>query len=525
MKFLFSIGSALLLSASVTAETMLPDTSKLIVETKQGLLRGTVEKGVYVWKGVRYAQPPVGALRFRKAQEPERWEGVRDAKEYGNICHQPTSRLSSEGKMSEDCLFLNVWASANKTVNKPVLFWIHGGGFALGSGSDEMYNGSEMCRNADVVLVTINYRLGPFGFMYLEHLGNDSLKFENNLGLYDQAAALQWVKDNIAAFGGNPNNITIFGESAGANSVLSHMASPVSKGKFQKAIVQSAAWYVELTINEAKQMTANYLKLLNIMPEKIQELLSVPAEKMIEAGNILFETVFKTTSSILTFGPVIGTDFLPMGAKDMIANGSAKGIPLIIGSNHDEVNLFMKTDPVLLKPDEVTVTKLMTKMGTLNQRSEIVKLYSKYPKSDAVLSLITDAIFELPANSLAEIQSAHAPVYLYRFDWSSLLIRLINLGSCHGMELPFVFKSFDSEPGRLIMKSAANRKVNKLSDKIQAAWLSFAVNGLPMVDNILWPMYKAEQRSTLLFNNKISVVEDPSKNEREGWDNILNAKY
>jgi len=520
MKFISHVMLVALLFASTFsfADVSLLDTTALTVTTKQGMLRGTTEDGVYVWKGIRYAQPPVNQLRFKLPQPAESWQGVRDAVEYGNISPQPVNRLASKGSMSEDCLFLNVWASLEKTTKKPVMFWIHGGGFALGAGSDEMYNGSKLCKKGDVIIVSFNYRLGPLGFMYLDHLNNDSLKFENNLGLHDQAAALRWVVENIAAFGGDPNNITIFGESAGGNSVLSQMASPVSKGMFQKAIVQSAAAFAEANKTDAAKMTNEFLKLLNINAGNISKLLTVSVDSLLHAGNVLFDNVLKDMGAILTFAPVYGTEFLPLPVSEAIANGSAKNVPLMIGTNKDEVNLFTKTKPPLVKPTEATMEKLMAGYGKGSSLNDIKPLYPKYPSSASILSMLSDAIFHLPADEIAATQSGFASVYAYRFDWTSFPIRLIKLGACHGMELPFVFNSFHSSQGKLILKAAANRKVHHLSEKMQSAWLSFAQTGKPNSNTDFWPQYNNPNRTTLLFNNAISLISDPTAKLRKGWN-------
>ena len=519
MKYFF----ILLFSASIVAANT-ADTTALTVTTQQGKLRGMIENGVYVWKGVRYAQPPVNHLRFKLPQPLPKWQGVYNATEYGNIAYQPKNKLSSMGKMDEDCLFLNVWASATKTVKKPVMLWIHGGGYALGAGSDEMYNGSKLCAKGDVIVVTCNYRLGPLAFMYLNNFNNDTIKFDSNVGLHDQAAALQWVKNNIEAFGGDPENITIFGESAGANSVISHMASPVSKGLFQKAIVQSAAGFsfAEQSKTQAMQMTHEYLKLLHINAENISSLFTISVDSLMTAGNQLFENVLKNEGAILTFAPVYGTDFLPLPATEAIVGGSASNIPLLIGTNKDEMNLFAKTKkPKLLNPEETTVVKFLRKLGRVEYLQNIAALYPKYPSSSAILSMITDVVFELPANEIAATQSAFAPTYCYRFDWTSFVIRLVKLGSCHGMELPFVFNSFHSSQGKLVLKASNNQKVQQLSEKIQQAWLNFARNGNPNGEDNIWPLYHQQTRTTMIFNNTHQLISDPSEKIREGWQSVF----
>ena len=213
-------------------------TINLIVETKNGKLKGTTDNGVLVWRGIKYAKAPIGSLRFKAPQIPNKWEGVKNATEFGNIVPQIQS-LYAEGKCDEDCLILNVWSPAADSKKRPVMFWIHGGGFSQGAGSNSMYNGSQLVKRGDVVVVTINYRLGPLAFLYLNDLLPNNTDFESNLGIKDQIAALKWVKDNIEAFGGDPNQVTIFGQSSGATSVMTLLACPSAQGLFKHAIAES----------------------------------------------------------------------------------------------------------------------------------------------------------------------------------------------------------------------------------------------------------------------------------------------
>jgi len=225
---------------------------------------------------------------------------------------------------------------------------------------------------------------------------------------------------------------------------------------------------------------------------------------------------------ILTFAPVYGTEFLPLPYTEAIANGSARNIPLLIGTNKDEMNLFAKTkDPQLLKPTEATVIKFIDKIGRADYLQNITSLYPQYPSSASILSMITDAIFELPANEIAASQSVFATTYCYRFDWTSFAIRFIKLGACHGMELPFVFNSFHSSRGKLVMKAANNKKVQRLSETIQSAWLSFARTGRPNSDNNFWPQYNQQTRTTMILNNTLNLISDPTQKLRQGWESVL----
>lgn len=505
----------LLLEVTVCAGNI--DTLQLTVSTKQGILRGTTESDVRVWRGIRYAQAPVNNLRYKLPQPVESWDGIKNATAFGNISPQEDNDMGGEGKQSEDCLFLNIWSPKNLTTKKPVMFWIHGGGFVMGSGSSSMYNGSKLAKNGDVVVVTINYRLGPLGFLYLDHLSNDSLKFKNNLGLRDQLAALKWVNENIEAFGGDPNNITIFGESAGANSVLALMSSPDTKGLFHKAIVQSAAAVGGVSKEDAIKLTNEFLSLLNITKDNLSKLFELGTDTLLAASERLFQKVLNEVGDLITFAPVNGTDFLPFEPSEALAKGMGTGIPFMIGTNKDEANLFAKSKPAYIVPEEKTVEKYMKSNGLSDCVNDVACLYPKYPAPETILSLITDAIFQVPAYNIADAQCNHASAYTYRFDWTSFPIRLIGLGACHGMELPFVFSSFNSGAGKRIIKASNNKKVYKLSREMQKAWANFAHTGQPHNDKNKWPEYNTESRSTMIFDNTMKVVSDPIAKIRKGW--------
>ena len=498
-----------------------PDTTDLIITTRQGLLKGTTENDVRVWRGVRYAQAPVNELRYKLPQPVQNREGIVNATEFGNIAPQPNNDMGGDGMQSEDCLFLNIWSPKNSDTKKPVMFWIHGGGFVMGSGSSDLYNGTKLSKNGDVLVVTINYRLGPLGFLFLDEFNNDSLHFESNLGLHDQVAALRWVKENISSFGGDPDNITIFGESAGANSVLSLLTSPFAKGLFNKAIVQSAAGISVIPREKAAQQTREYLQLLNITPSEISKLKTLHIDTLLEAAARYFKQKVREKDDVLFFVPVAGTEFLPLTPKEAIAQGAAKDIPMLIGTNRDEANLFAKIKPAVITPEEETVHNYLKSNGLATHEKHLISLYPKFPSRTSILSMITDAIFQVPSVYIADAQSNFASAYSYRFDWTSFPIRLIGLGACHGMELPFVFNTFNSGAGKRIIKAANNRKVFKLSREIQNAWSNFAHTGNPNnKGNNKWLPYNTESRATMIFDNTLQVVFDPISNLRKGWEVI-----
>ena len=486
----------------------------LTVRVKQGILKGTTENGINVWKGIRYAQPPVGHLRFKAPQPLPAGKEIIDATHFGNIEAQPKTPLRGKGNPSEDCLFLNIWASASGSGKKPVFFWVHGGGFTMGSGSDDLYDGSSLARNGDIIVVTFNYRLGPLGFLDLAVLDNDSMKFDVNLGLRDQVAALKWIRENISAFGGDTDNITIAGESAGGTSILTLMASPYSKGLFQKAIVESASAKGASDKKVLASITKEYLQKLGISADNISKLYSLPTDSFFVASKELAAKYRWSMRDFRIFSPVTGDDFLPMPINEAIENGTAKDIPMIIGTNKDECNLF-----AILRGNKPTPEKT-AKFLTLHGFSDIpsiTSLYTGYPSRNSMLAVFTDGQFRIQSIQSAEAQSAFAPVYMYRFDWTSSTLRSLGLNACHGIELPFVFGSFHSKLGSLVKLGANHRKIKALRENVQASWINFVKIGDPSIASYQWPKYDTANRNTLIFDNKIQVVSDPASQQRIAW--------
>lgn len=488
--------------------------SNLTVKLKQGILKGITEKGTYVWKGVRYAQAPVGPLRFKAPLPLPAGNEMIDATRFGNIEAQPKTPLRSKGRASEDCLFLNIWCSVSGSAKKPVLFWVHGGGFTMGSGSDGLYDGSSLARNGDIIVVTFNYRLGPLGFLDLSILNKDSIKFDVNLGLRDQVAALKWVKENIGAFGGDPDNITIAGESAGGTSILALMATPYAKALFKKAIVQSAAAKGATDTKNLSSITKDYLNILGVSADNISKLYSLPVDSFFAAGKELATKNHWTLRDFKIFCPVTGDDFLPLTINEAIKNGAAKDIPVIIGTNKNECNLF-----ALLRGNKPTPEKT-AKYLALNGFKDITpitSLYAGYPSRNTMLDILTDGQFRIPSVHIAELQSAVAPTYMYRFDWASSTLRTFGLYACHGIELPFVFGSFHSKLGGLVKLGSNHHKVKILQKNIQASWINFIKTGNPSTTVYQWPKYDTIKRNTLIFDNKVQIVSDPDSELRVAW--------
>ncbi|MBU5353024.1 carboxylesterase/lipase family protein [Paenibacillus silvae] len=479
---------------------------ELQVQTKYGKVQGELLQGASVWKGIPYAKPPVGELRFRAPVQPESWDGIRQATEFGpeNIQprHNSEEMAGQKPPESEDSLYLNIWAPEKESGHPlPVMVWIHGGSFVTGSGSLPVYDGTQLAVRGDVIVVTINYRLGPLGFLHMAPLGQG---FVSNAGLLDQVAALQWVKENITAFGGDPNQVTVFGESAGSMSIAALMAMPSAKGLFQRAIMESGASQF-MPAEQASALREGTLKMLGVDRDNLQKLNIIPVEQIMAAA----ETVKQQSGAgmALLFQPVLDGETLPQIPLQAVSEGSAKDIPILIGTTLHEGSLFIQPHvPYSKEIDMVQGVDFMT--PDLENRAAIADSYPK--TADGQAQAMTDMFFWRSALQYAAAQQQHAPVWMYRFDWvmpeHPLLQRAI-----HSIEIFFVFNTLDALK---FMKAEPDEAAKALALKVQDAWIAFAKAGKPAVAGIEWPEYR-QNRATLIFNHEIEVVHDPESSKRE----------
>jgi len=315
-----------------------------IVATSYGRLQGAHEDGVAVYRGIPFARPPLGALRFRPPERAERWSGVRDATRFGPASYQANRPLAPVlgivvPNQSEDCLTLNVWTPAPAGARRPVLVWIHGGAWVIGAGSEAIYDGAGLARRGDVVVVTINYRLGPFGFLRARELGG-GLDSTGNEALLDQIAALEWIRDEIAAFGGDASDVTVFGNSAGAVNIACMLTTPRARGLFHRAILQSGSLNLTRPPVAAVEIARLLLKELGIPPERAHDLVDVPARVLAAAHDAI-----GGRTVVPPFSPVADDDLIPSRPFAAIAEGAARGIPLIVGTNLEEMKLYRFLDP------------------------------------------------------------------------------------------------------------------------------------------------------------------------------------
>jgi para-nitrobenzyl esterase len=504
-----------------------------VVDTNAGKVEGLVENGLHVLRGIPYAAPPVGALRLRGPVAVEPWTGVRPAREFGRWAPQapPATTLSGQmpGAQAEDCLSLNVWTPGTDGA-RPVMVWIHGGGFLNGSGASGLYDGSRLAARGDVVVVTINYRLGILGFLAHRDLSDPRPADEGggaagNWGLLDQVAALRWVRDNIVAFGGDPTNVTVFGESAGGMSVADLLAMPAARGLFRRAIVQSGPPNAT-TIERAEEVTAKLVAELGAgSPAALRD---VPTQKLLDAQAAL---VAERRAAGLPLVPVVDGTSLPTAPLRALTDGVAAGIDVMIGTNRDEAKMFMVADPANRDPDEGVLRRRIEAIFSANDvelsPDELIEGYRSArtargePADPRELwsAIETDRMFRIGSVRAAEAQAAHGRAFMYLFTWESPAMRGA-LGSCHALEIPFVFATL-AAPG-IDAFAGSGPDAQRLSEQMMDAWLAFARTGDPNHDGAAehWPSYDAERRATMVFGAATRVEDAPYDAERVLWSGV-----
>jgi para-nitrobenzyl esterase len=502
-------------------------------QSRSGTVEGIVEDGIQVYRGIPFARPPVGALRFAAPQREEPWRGTRKCHEFGPSAPQSPMALPlpgmDVGPMDEDCLSLNVYTPAADAGRRPVMVWIHGGGFVIGSGSQPIYDGVPLASRGDVVVVTVNYRLGPLGFLYLADLCPGLEGAVGNAGIRDQIAALEWVNESIASFGGDPENVTIFGESAGGMSVATLLGAPAARGLFRRAIPQSGAAHNVHTRETATEVARHFLDELGIAPaEAAAKLRDIPADKLLDTHR---QTVLKlgTRVGLLAFQPLVDGDSLPAPPLAAIEAEHAAGVDLLIGTTRDEWKLFGFLDPGLAQLDEAALLRrLEPQVGGAEAAARVLAAYrgpreggAATPK-DLFFAIETDRVFRIPAIRLAEAQQRHhAAVYMYLFTWESPMMGGA-LGSCHAIELPFVFGQIGAEGSELFV--GGGPEAARLSEQMMDCWLAFARSGDPSQSSLpggRWPAYDPTRRATMRLGRETVCENAPAERERAAWEGLV----
>jgi para-nitrobenzyl esterase len=486
----------------------------VVVNTSNGDIAGCkIENGVSAFLGIPYAKPPKGDLRFAPPVEVESWDDVRPAIHFGPSCPQTKDEFEPASLLyqDEDCLSLNIWTPQADDKKRPVIIYIHGGGFVEGGTGDPLYNGSYISKRGDIVFASLNYRVGTLGFLYLDDFGKEFAGSGNN-GIRDQLMGLRWIKNNIAKFGGDPDNITIMGESAGSTFVMILMGLPQSKGLFTKAIAESGACNLVRDREKASIITAKFMKLAGV--KDIEGLRKLKIEKIIE---ILEKHIDDAGfESDLLYAPVIDGNIIARDPILAIKDGQASGISLLNGTNQDEYRYWINYSSMLrFIPYKTLLNSVPEVRKRLKGREqEVFDFYEKkFPKAklgDITFETATDMMFRIPHIQASEAQSKYADVWMYRFDWKSQVKDYF--GACHAIELPFVLKTFDSPTRRQIVGPDPPMD---LSDTMMDAWVAFARSGNPNHAGMQnWPQYEAGQRATMIFNTKSEVVNDPEKDVR-----------
>ena len=485
-------------------------------ETRQGTVEGTQANGVHVFKGIPYAAAPFGPRRLRPPEPPPPWDGVRDCTGFGPTAPKsgyppPFDTLLAEPAIAGDeCLNLNVWTPDPGQAGLPVLVWIHGGAFLNGSGAVPQYDGAAFARDG-VVCVTINYRLGVDGFLFL----GDGVA---NTGILDQVAALQWVQDNIAKFGGDPGRVTIAGESAGAMRVTTLLSMPLADGLFRGVIAQSGAGQHVLTSSTAKRVGGYVADQLGV-PADRESIAAAPTERILAAQSALtleMQTIRdpvkwgEITANLMVFEPVVDGDVLPAVPLDSLRAGVGRDVDVLIGTNTDEQRFFMVPPGVI---DFIDDTMLEATVAAYGLGPEALATYrASRPGASAgdLLAVISgDWFFRMPALRVAEVRTEST--WVYEFAWRTPVLDG-RLGACHALEIPFAFDTLHAEGSDWMTGRAAPQS---LASTMHRAWISFVSDGNPG-----WDRYTTDERTTMIFDTASAVAQDPHGDERLLWDGL-----
>jgi para-nitrobenzyl esterase len=509
------------LSTACAPSTTAVGSSGAIVQTTAGQVRGLVQDKVHTFKGVPYGASTADAGRFMPPAKPQPWNSPRDAFTLGPRAPQifggePAEVAATDPReaLGEDCLCLNVWTpSPSDGRRRPVMVWLHGGGYTSGSGSYSMYDGKELARKHDVVAISVNHRLNVFGFLYLAEIGGAKYANASNVGMLDIVAALEWVRDNIAAFGGDPANVTIFGQSGGAGKVSTLMAMPSAKGLFHRAIAQSGSNVRGLTRSDANKTAETVLSKLGLTTSQVDDLQTMPMERLLS----VMRGPGPGAPGALTLGPVVDGRTLPSSPFEPSAPALSNDIPLLTGTTATEVTFFSNTqlDPI----DDATFRMRVKELLKVNdaKADKVIAVYRKNrPTSnniDLFLRMSTDAGFfpqGVDTQASRKAAAGKAPVYVYRFEWYSP-VREGKLKAYHTLEIPFVFDNVDGSP----TMTGVGKERYALADRMSAAWVAFARTGNPKHPGLPdWPPFNADQRPTMVFDNDCKLVNDPGGEER-----------
>ena len=486
-----------------------------VVETASGKLRGVIQQGVHTFRGVPYGASTAGSNRFMAPRKPEPWTGVRDAFQNGPTAPQlggPPNPLVLGHRAptfeSEDCLVVNVF-TPSVGGKRPVMVWLHGGGFAGGAGSAHSFDGNYLARSGDVVVVSVNHRLNVFGYLYLGGVDGEKYADSGNAGMLDVVAALQWTHDNIAHFGGDPGNVTLFGQSGGGAKVSTLLGMPATKGLIHKGIIESGSALKGVSKENANKSAERLLAKLNLQSNQVDELQKLPMERLLAAIDNRGQGAAGGGPFVLA--PVVDGKNLPRDPWDPTAPDVSADVPVIIGSVNTEGTFFTPPDspqgaPLYSLDEAGLKTQLTQRYGDAAEK--LIDLYRK-EAPDANPSKLYFLATAFPSDAIKQAErkfaQGKAPVYMYLFTWETP----VDGGrrhSPHTIELPFVFDNPQEQPDEV----GNGPDLQPLADKVSGAWVAFAHTGSPNTSlTPKWPAYNNDQRATMIINDEWKVVNDP----------------
>ncbi|HKH07566.1 MAG TPA: carboxylesterase/lipase family protein [Agromyces sp.] len=539
-----------------------PDDRELEVRVTGGTVRGVREGDVLAWRGMPYAAPPFGESRFAAPAPVRSWHGVRDASDFGPIAPQTLlKRLirpsSLAADVSEDCLTVNVYApasasaSANATASSrpgasdplPVMVFIHGGGYSAGSSREFSGQGEGFVGSGRIVYVSFNYRLGPLGYLDFSRYSTPERRFDSNLGLRDQVALLRWVRRNIGAFGGDPENVTVFGESAGGNAVTTLMATPAARGLFARAIAQSPPPNAVYSRAFAARWAEEYVEILRdvvgereevespegpgregdddprrFSPTTAELLVRAEVQELIEASVMLQVRTPDAHPGEFCLAPVVDGEFLPEQPLRAFRDGRAHRVPLIIGTNDREGSIFRgRADLLPRTPDRIAA---MFDRAPAPSREVMRLAYPGLPAPRAAADFGGDYGFWYPSTRVADFHSRYAPVWSYRFDFAPRLLKLVGIDATHGIEMFALFDHADEPLARVMTSLGGSEAYAEAGERMRELWLLFAEGALAMEG---WPRYDERERSTLVIDEEDRIEVDPRRERRRAWNRFLPA--